>query len=163
MSMDVDEYKAALLTAKNELISAITDLGETQNRTLELEQRIADLRQTISVLSKLCGEREMDVEEALGLTDAIRAAFVSVGKDQSLTAQEVRLRLEAHGFNTRRYGNLLASIHTVIKRLENKKEIRCAGAKGDKNAYSVTDHGLMVITGRGIVTLASALFAKLKK
>jgi hypothetical protein len=49
----------------------------------------------------------------------------------------VRLLLEARGFQTRRYGNLLASIHVVVGRLVTKNEIMQAGTKGgaDKPAY----------------------------
>jgi len=127
-------YELALRDAKKELTEAVADLGEVQTRTLDLEQRIADLRQTVSVLSKLCGEEDMDLETSLGLTDAIRLAFESVG-DQNLTVQDIRLRLEAQGFNTRRYGNLLASIHTVFKRLEQKGEIRQTGTIDGKPGY----------------------------
>ena len=151
-------YRGALQEAKKELVSAVADLGEAQNRALELEQRITDFRQTVSVLSKLCGEDDLDIEDSLGLTDAIRSAFVVVGKDGSLTPQEVRLRLEAQGFNTRRYGNLLASIHTVVKRLEAKQEISCIGTKGDKPAYRVTDHGIGVAAAKGIGKVLMALF-----
>jgi len=150
-------YLGALAEAKKELAQAVAELGEAQNRALELEQRIVDLRQTVSVLSKLCGEEDMDIEDSLGLTDAIRSAFVSVGPHYSLTAQEVRLRLEAQGFNTRRYGNLLASIHTVIKRLEAKHEIRGTGTKGDKPAYAVTDQGTAIAAAKGIGQFLSAL------
>jgi hypothetical protein len=153
-------YEIALYDAKKELTEAVAELGEAQARAQELEQRIVDLRQTVSVLSRLCGEEDMDVEESLGLTDAIRSAFVSVGKDASLTPQEMRLRLEAQGFNTRRYGNLLASIHTVIKRLEIKQEISCIGTKGDKPAYRVTDNGIAVAAAKGIGKLLVSLFMK---
>ena len=151
------DYKQALDGAKRELTFAIAELGEAQNRALELEQRIVDLRQTVSVLSKLCGEAEIDVEDSLGLTDAIRAVFVNVGKTDSASAQDIRLRLEGQGFNTRRYGNLLASIHTVIKRLEAKQEIKHAGTKVDRPAYTITDSGIAVAFAKGIGSIINAL------
>jgi hypothetical protein len=134
--MTTKTYEQALIVAKQELETSIAELGEAQTRAQELEERIADLRQTISVLSKLCGQEDMDVEESLGLTDAIRLAFEKIGRG-NVTPQEMRLRLETQGFNTRRYGNLLASIHTVFKRLEAKGEIKVAGMRGDgKAAYT---------------------------
>lgn len=134
--MTTKTYEQALNVAKQELETSIAELGEAQTRAQELEERIADLRQTISVLSKLCGQEDMDVEESLGLTDAIRLAFEKIGRGNA-TPQEMRLRLETQGFNTRRYGNLLASIHTVFKRLEAKGEIKVAGTRGDgKVAYT---------------------------
>jgi len=136
VAMTPKAYEVALRDAKQELAESVAELGEAQNRAQELEQRIGDLRQTISVLSKLCGQEDVDLENALGLTDAIRLAFSSLGTN-SVTAQEMRLHLEAQGFNTRRYGNLLASIHTVLGRLEKKSEIRQTGTRPDgKPAYA---------------------------
>jgi hypothetical protein len=136
--MTPQTYEAALEQARKELAQSVEELGEAQSREQELEQRIADLRQTISILSKLCGQEDMDIEDSLGLTDAIRLAF-AYAKEQGMTAQETRLRLETQGFNTRRYGNLLASIHTVIKRLDSKGEIRHIGDRTDgKPVYAWT-------------------------
>ncbi len=52
-----------------------------------------------------------------------------------MTAQNVRDQLEALGFNVTRYENALASIHTVIARLEKKGDIRESGTIGDKRSY----------------------------
>lgn len=121
-------YEVALHEAKKELADAVAELGEAQARTQELEQRIGDLRQSVSVLSKLCGQEDVDVETSLGLTDAIRMAFGRVGSTP-VTVDEMRVHLESVGFNTRRYGNLLASIHTVFSRLQKQGEIKAAGQK----------------------------------
>ena len=72
----------------------------------------------------------VEIEDALGLTDSIRKVMQQAA-GQPLTAQAVRLHLEASGFNTRRYGNLLASIHTVLKRLLDKGQIVGAGTTAD--------------------------------
>jgi len=137
-------YEIALRDAKKELTEAVAELGEAQSRAQELEQRIGDLRQSISVLAKLCGQEDLDLETSLGLTDAIRLAFSAIGQQNNVTPQEMRLHLESRGFNTRRYGNLLASIHTVFSRLEKKGEIRQDFARADgKVAYAPTDRLLM--------------------
>jgi hypothetical protein len=148
-------YEVALQDAKSELTDSVAELGEAQARTQELEQRIGDLRQTISVLSKLCGLEDLDLESSLGLTDAIRLAFSSIGDKRTVTAQEMRLHLEKQGFNTRRYGNLLASIHTVLSRLEKKGEIREITKRADgKPAYAATD---VLMTARAIASLAGII------
>jgi hypothetical protein len=130
--MTQDHYKASLRQAKQDLGHAVEELGETQAKTEELETQIADLRQVVAVLSKLCGEEMVEIEDALGLTDSIRKVMRS--SNEALTAQAVRLRLEADGFNTRKYGNLLASIHTVLKRLAEKGQIAPAGTTADGKA-----------------------------
>ena len=130
-------YTTALAAAKEELAEANAELGQTQQRVKDLEVRISDLRQTVTVLSKLCGEENVEMEDALGLTDAIRKVFMDA-RDQGLTVQDVRLQLEARGFQTSRYGNLLASIHVVVGRLLAKHEIAQVGTKGgaDKPSYA---------------------------
>ena len=54
--MTHDNYKSSLKQAKQDLAHAVEELGETQAKTEELETQIADLRQVVAVLSKLCGE-----------------------------------------------------------------------------------------------------------
>ncbi len=86
-------------------------------------------------LGRMFGE-EFDEADALGLTDAIRQTFMAQQNTQ-LTAQNVRDRLEFMGFSLEKYGNALASIHTVIKRLLDKNEIEevAPTREGEKSAY----------------------------
>ena len=78
----------------------------------------------------MCGEPEFVEEDALGLTDAIRMAFKTEATnkimDPGMSPQDVRTKLESMGYGGQ-WGNLLASIHTVIKRLHDKGEIEAAG------------------------------------
>lgn len=120
--MSPQTYEKALEEAKKELAEAIADLGESEQKVQDLGIRISDLRQTVTVLSKLCGVENVEVEDALGLTAAIRKTFEDAPL-KNFAVQDLRLALEARGFNTRRYGNLLASIHTVVNRLKDKGEI----------------------------------------
>ena len=59
----------------------------------------------------------------MGLTDAIRQAFKTAPNVQ-MGATGVRSRLKQIGFDITVYGNLLASIHTVLGRLEKSGEIK---------------------------------------
>jgi chromosome segregation ATPase len=124
--MSPQTYETALEEAKKELAQAIEDLGEAEQKVQDLGERISNLRQTVTVLSKLCGVENVEVEDALGLTEAIRRTFVDAPL-KTFAVQDMRLALEARGFNTRKYGNLLASIHTVIGRLEAKQKIEKVG------------------------------------
>ena len=74
----------------------------------------------------------------------------------------MRLRLESQGFNTHRYGNLLASTHTVFSRLQSKGEIKPAGlrAPDGKLAYVGTDRWAVAELGRMIGQLAANAFLK---
>jgi len=65
---------------------------------------------------------EMDLG---GLTNACRTAFRAAG-DRGLMPTEVRSSLEQLRFPMRTHKNILSSIHTVIKRLEQGGEIRKA-------------------------------------
>jgi len=119
--MSPETYKESLKQARKDLAETVGELGEVQQKASDLDQRIQDLRQTVAVLSKLCGEEFVEIEDALGLTASIRLVLQEA-PNTFMTQQDVRLRLEGRGFNTRRYGNLLASIHTVLGRLQAKKE-----------------------------------------
>jgi hypothetical protein len=99
------EYRAALDAAVREYERAIAD------RTV-LDTRIAQLRQTIGTLTKLCG---LMPTVPLGLTDAVR--MVLRNAQGPVTATWVRDRLDAVGIDLDRYANALAAIHTVLKRL----------------------------------------------
>src|SRR5580704_7776044 len=130
--MSPNTYKAALEMAKKELKSLIAEQGQIQDRLKVVDERLSDLRQSIAALSKLAGE-EFDEEEALGLTDMIRRVMQEA--DRQITTQDVERMLESRGFNTRRYGNLQASIIAVIRRLQQKSHVREEGTVGGKPAY----------------------------
>jgi len=133
--MSPETYKAALEMAKDELASLISEQGGIQRRLQDIELRLADLRQSIAALSKLAGE-DFDEEEAMGLTDMIRRVLEEAGRQ--ITTQDVERLLESRGFNTRKYGNLQASIITVIRRLQQKSQVREDGTIGGKPAYRWT-------------------------
>jgi hypothetical protein len=129
-------YRTAFETAKADLFRCREELGEIIDRKADLEIRIARLRETVIALGRMFGE-EFDEADALGLTDAIRQAFMAQQNTQ-LTAQNVRDRLDFMGFSLDKYGNALASIHTVIKRLLEKNEIEEVPPtrEGEKVAYT---------------------------
>ena len=100
-----DDYRRALEKATHEYEALLAE------RT-RLDERLAQLAQTIGSLMRLC---DLTPTVSLGLTDACRMVLKAAG--HPLTAVEVRQQLEAMGFDVARYANDLASIHTVLKRL----------------------------------------------
>jgi hypothetical protein len=110
------EYQAARNVAAKEL----EELLSSQKKT---EQRIAQLRQTIASLDALAG-RKIVAGESLGLTDAIRSIFKALPEGSTLPAIGVKSRLIEMGFVESQYSNFMSSIHVVLNRLEESKEIR---------------------------------------
>jgi hypothetical protein len=114
-----DDYRRALETAIREYETLTRQRGE-------IDERVAQLTQTIGSLTRLCG---LTATVEWGLTDACRLVIRNAGR--SLTAVEVRDRLASIGFDLSKYSNELASIHTVLKRLNQAGEIHLVpGAKG---------------------------------
>ena len=109
--MSKDDYKRAL-------DAAVKEYEQVSAQHAALEGRLAQLKQSIATLSKLCGY-EPTVQ--LGLTDACR--MVLRNAVQPLTALEIRDRLIAVGLDLDRYSNALASIHTVLKRMHEAGEL----------------------------------------
>ena len=109
--MAPDEYRQAL----NAAIREYEALG-AQRR--EIDDRLAQLAQTIGTLNRLCG---FVSSVPWGLTDACRVVLKNAGK--AMTPTEVRDRLEAIGVDLSKYTNSLATVHTVLKRLNQAQEV----------------------------------------
>jgi hypothetical protein len=114
---------------KTELAHERKALGELLHQREELATKIAKQQTRVAALASLCehseevGEiTEMDLG---GLTNACRTAFRVAG-NRGLMPTEVRSALEQLRFPIRSHKNILASIHTVIRRLEHAGEVRKA-------------------------------------
>lgn len=137
--MSNEAYRRALEAALRELEQAMAQ------RTV-LDTRIAQLRQTVGTLNRLCG---YEPTVPWSLTDACRVVLRSAGAP--LTAVQIRDRFETIGLDTTRYANALSAIHTVLKRLVETGEI--LPAKDDEStriAYEFLGSG--VIASRTSVT-----------
>jgi len=123
--MSSDDYRRALEAAVREYEA----LGEQRQ---QIDRRLAELAQSMSTLSRLCG---IVPTVSLGLTDACR--LVLRGAGLSMTPTEVRERLKAFGFDTSRYTNDLAAVHTTLKRLNDAGELRFVARPGTgEKAYA---------------------------
>ena len=109
--MTTDDYRRALEAAVREYES----LGQQRQ---DIDKRLAELAQTISTLSRLCG---LTPTVPWGLTDACRIVLRS---GLPMTPMDVRDRLVAIGFDLSKYSSELAAIHTVLKRLNESGELR---------------------------------------
>jgi hypothetical protein len=141
---DKEMYKQTFDAAINELSALMEQREELDNRREELNVRIAQVRTGILALSPLVGEEPESVENKyphlfpdliqsdMGLTDAVRKVLQSNGK--LLTAVGVRTGLRTIGYDIDRYKNVLASIHTILKRLAESDEVE-TGTINDTTAY----------------------------
>jgi hypothetical protein len=117
-----EDYRAALASAVKEYES----LGD-QRRTID--DRLAQLAQTISTLTRLLG---LVPTIPLGLTNACR---IVLRGGLPLTPVEVRERLLGMGVDLSVYSNDLSAIHTVLKRLNESGELRLVPRANGKHAY----------------------------
>ena len=120
--MTSEDYRTALASA----IKEYEALGEQRR---EIDQRLAQLAQTIGTLSKLLG---LSPTVPMGLTDACRLALRA---GVPMTPVEVRERLLAIGVDLSIYSSDLAVIHTVLKRLNEAGEIRLIPRANGKIQY----------------------------
>lgn len=121
------------------LSAAITEYEALGEQRREIDQRLAELAQTIGTLSKLLG---LTPTVPLGLTDAIR--LVVRGAGVPMTPVEVRDRLRGIGFDVSRYSNDLAAVHTILKRLNGSGELRFI-ARGPGQHQYVWNRGVSVV------------------
>ena len=120
--MSSADYHTALEAAVREYEA----LGEQRR---DIDKRLAQLAQTIGTLSKLVG---LTPTVPLGLTDAVRLALRS---GVPMTPTDVRGRLLAIGVDLSIYSSELAVIHTVLKRLNEAREIRRIPRADKTHAY----------------------------
>lgn len=140
-------YKAAI-TELSQLMSEREDLD---SKRAVVDNRIAKLRSAIVGLGGLCDKSmyviasehpELFPDTAtpdVGFTDAIREVFRTY-KDYYFSPVEIRDELEENGFDIKKYKNVLASIHSILKRLKSKAEI-IDGTKEDKVVYKCNPRG----------------------
>jgi hypothetical protein len=126
------DFREALNSAKAELTALQQELGTCLKQQEVLEKKIVAVRQMIVGFSDALGEQFVE-EDSLGLTDAIRQAFKT--SSQPMTPTDVKGRLELLGYDTSKYGNLMASVHTIITRLTRQGQITAAGTAGNKPTY----------------------------
>jgi hypothetical protein len=120
--MTSEDYRTALASA----IAEYEALGEQRR---DIDNRLAQLAQTIGTLSTLLG---LTPTVPMSITDAIRLA---IRTGVPMTPLEVRERLRSIGVNLSAYSNDLAVIHTVLKRLNEAGELRLLPRANGKNAY----------------------------
>jgi hypothetical protein len=151
MCMSTEDYRRALEAAVREYEA----LGEQRQ---QIDRRLAELAQTMSTLSRLCG---IVPTVSVGLTDACRLALRGAGLP--MTPVEVRDRVRAFGFDLTRYTNDLAAVHTTLKRLNDAGELRFIARPGtNEKAYVWDRPARATLLGPDIATVMREMDEKRK-
>jgi len=121
-----DNYLKALRVARKELE------GLRQERA-QLDSRIAKLSKSIEGLASLSDNTdvsaevktkllELEISEAMGLTEAIR--HIIAASYFGISPTDIRDNLVAEGFDPQKYSTMLTVIHNTLLRLERQVEIK---------------------------------------
>lgn len=121
-------YRETLRAAQQEFADLIT-------QRKAIDERLVKLSKTIASLQGLLRGKNSKAEIALKFSDACR--YVLHGSRTPKTPREIRDDLIAIGFPVEEYQNVLASIHTTMKRLVENGEVQSVKADG-KSAYIAT-------------------------
>jgi hypothetical protein len=147
----IKTYTQSYNVAMDELAELMTEREEIEVRRDEIERRIDRLREAIVGLGSLCNKSSYEIAKErpelfpdkapsdLGFTDAVRKIFKEY-KDDYFSPVEIRDFLGMDGFDVSKYKNVLASIHSILKRLKAKNEI-FEGTHDGKVLYKLNPRG----------------------
>lgn len=127
------DYKRALETACREY-------ERLQQQRTDLERRLTQLHETINALVRLCGYTPT---VPWGITDAVRVVLMRA--NEPMTPLDVRDRLRAIGFDLSKYASDLATIHTVLKRLNRAGQAHLISREHGTGAYRWARIGTVVL------------------
>jgi hypothetical protein len=125
---------------------ALRDLMQCVKQRREIDQQMSKLRNLIIANANLLPEAERAVfiqqanESFAGFTDSIREIFRT--HVNGLTPIQVRDKLLELGFDLNSQSNPMASIHTVIRRLESAGEIEERRSPEGEKTFRLTGESL---------------------
>jgi hypothetical protein len=127
---------------KQELKKAEQELAKLLEQREALDRRIAKLRQDLGSLAHLAGERGpspiskliADTKKQIGLKSSCLEVLRAY--DEPLTPVEVAVGIERLGLNYSDSANLIASVHTTLRRMSEAGEAEESSKEG-KKAYKL--------------------------
>jgi len=124
-----DERTAEMVRLRDVLDNYQGELERLLQERTRLDARILQLQHDIRHVARMVDVTVDNPITQLGLTDAIRYVIQHAGKH--MTPVDVRDELLKRYCDPEDYRNLLASVHTVMKRLERAGEITFDGTKAE--------------------------------
>lgn len=112
---------------------ARTDLIRAKAEKLALDHRIARLERTVMALTSLVDDPKVD--PAMGITEAIKAALRSA-YPRGVYPTALRRALEDAGFDFSNQKNPMASIHSILKRLQKQGHIESQTSGDGRTTWS---------------------------
>ena len=112
-------------------------LAEAIAQSVQLSKEIEALQQAVKVLKPIYADFtdhfHVEMEDVIGITDAVRVALRVSG--EKLTAPQVRDAIASRGFNLGRYTNAMATIHQVLRRLVDARQVQSESVGESKATY----------------------------
>ena len=155
--MGKKEYRSALNSAKLEL-------EEVLKQRAEADTRIAQLKNTIEVLTALCDDTDHSAGISIGGTPPVVAGLSSnirmalADSPIALTAVQIRNALSNLGLDLSVYANEMTVVHNTIARLEKQGEVMDAGEASGKTVWTLTDKGKAAV--RQTIATRKRLFGR---
>jgi len=116
------EQLAQLAGYQSDLVRLESEAAELDVRRDEVHKEIEQTKRVISSLLSLLGlDGGINVSE-MGFTDACRT-MLNNAHPEWISASEIRDALVRAGFDLSGYSNAMASIHTILRRLEEADEV----------------------------------------
>lgn len=137
--MSKEIHKRSYDAAVKELSELMENREMLESELEAVDSKILKLQWAVRGVGNLCNANpeteypHLFPESAspdIGFTDAIREVLQTEPGEEFFTPVNVRTVLEHRGFDLKKYKNPLASIHTILKRLEKSGQARTRVMEG---------------------------------
>ncbi|MGO8731823.1 MAG: hypothetical protein ACLQVM_03405 [Terriglobia bacterium] len=127
-----ENWGKVIINARDQLARLEAQREGIDNRILQLKRIIAAASGMVEDDSELASAIRKEID-ALGITEHCREIFK--GTRRCLTPLQIREELSAKGMDLSKQKNIMASIHTVMKRLVAKGEVLVERASDGGTVY----------------------------
>jgi hypothetical protein len=110
------------------------ELQELREQKNQLAVREVQLNESLRALLPLAGAWKADIKK-YSLSNAIRFVFNGLEADRTLSAVQVRTKLEDLGYDLNQFENPLASIHTCMRRMIETEELIVSRTEDNKKEF----------------------------